>query len=281
VEASGLNLDRVGVETVDGLESQGYFGRGAVVGLVTWDTSTYRHAVEYGYAKTLAAIGLRLKDVEYVSPPPSVADVGPTSSQIGAATLHLAAQGVNRVLILDGAAGAQAGGVLTLLFLADAESQHYRPTYGLNSNNGLSIIAGDVPKAQLHGALAVGWLPLVDEPASADPDGHANAARRSCLQVMAKHGIVFQNRNAELVGMADCDMMGLLGLVLGGLQDQQLSAASFTSALNRVGTSHQSPLTFQTSYSAHQHDGVAEVRHAAFVDGCACFLYTSPAYATR
>src|SRR5205085_2589904 len=103
--------------------------------------------------------------------------------------------GVTHVILRD------ERGLLTLLFLNNAQSQHYFPRYGFTTQNGPQTLAdpGDIPKQQLRGSMGIGWSPQLDiTPAQNTDEGpYSNAARRRCIALYKAHGITFADTNAE------------------------------------------------------------------------------------
>lgn len=280
VEASSLNVDRVATATVDGLFRQGYFGSHPTIGIATYDAPAYREAVTRHMLPALAAHHLHVNsaDIEYVHTPQSEGDLSSSEQSAASAVLKLNTDHVDHVLLLDGNAGVQTGGILTLFFMTGAQSQAYTPKYGLNSANGLTALAGDIPAQQLAGAMAIGWEPTYDESSADDPDSHANPTRKLCLEMLARGGVTSSNRNDETIELDICDMLLFLKTVV-ERTGASVTPASFIATADKVGGGYPSPLTFATQFSPSQHDGVAKVRPAVFVDSCDCFRYTGPAYA--
>jgi hypothetical protein len=279
VEASSLNVDRAATATVDGLFKQNYFGKSPKIGIVTYDAAAYHEAVTQHMIPALAAHHLQVSanDIEYVHTPETEGDLSNSEQSAASAVLKLNTDHVDHVLLLDGSAGVQTGGILTLFFMTGAQSQAYNPRYGLNSANGLTALAGDIPAQQLAGALAIGWEPTYDESSADDPDSHSTPTRKLCLSMLAAGGVNSSNRNDETIELDICDMLLFLKTVL-ERAGASVTAASFKATVDSLGGAYTSPLTFTTRFGSSRHDGVAAVRSAAFVDSCDCFRYTGPAY---
>jgi len=282
-EISLMNLDRIAAEEVPALSAQGYFSgwdaalsqpgaSPAKVGVLTYDSDTFVHAVKGVLLPALAGAGHPAADAAYVSYPQSQADAGNISAQVSSAILRFRQEGVDHVLVVDERA------LLTLFFLNQAESQHFFPRYGFNSQNGTEALLepGDVPKEQVNGALGFGWAPIVDIPSTQDPDNgpYANDARRSCISLMKAHGQSYANPNAEAIALLNCNEFRLLKRAL-ELGPTPISRDSFMAGLNRIGSSFQSTQTFAIRLDATHHDGAAAVRYWAYDGGCGCMRYTS------
>lgn len=274
-EATGLAVDRAARATVEGLAAQGYF-RNAKTALITWDSEGYRAGVQNGILPALARAGVRLEtEPYYVASPEDGGSLADSSAATKSAALRFAQLGIDRVIILDGPAGISRGGLLVLQFTANAETQNYRPRYGLNTSGGLSTIAPSVPKGQFNGAQGIGWEPVLDLAAADDPPARYSPARKRCLAVLAAGGVRPANRNAENIATDSCDVMWFLKQSVetaGSVVDRN----SFRAAVERLGTSYASPLTFLNQFGPGRHDGVAAARPVAYVGSCNCFRYTGP-----
>ena len=90
----------------------------------------------------------------------------------------------------------------------DADSQRYRPRYGVNSQNGVQALidSGGYPKTQLPGTVGIGWLPGIDITPAENPDNgpYSNDARRRCIALYKAHGITFSDPNAEAGALGIC-----------------------------------------------------------------------------
>jgi ABC-type branched-subunit amino acid transport system substrate-binding protein len=248
--------------TVAGLDAAGYFSGGARVGLLSFDAPVYTRIVNRLRAEMQRRGHVFASEVS-VATPPSVADFGAMSAAIGNAILKFRQNGVDHVMF---AASAE----LPFFFMAQAESQQYRPRYGLSSNDGPDTqINIGAPDAQLRGALAVGWLTATD--VADDKAGSIRSATvKLCEAIMAKYG-------AEATGFysdSHCDSMFFLRRILERATDT--SVQSLQSAADSLGTSYLSPLTMATSVRHGVGDGASRWRLAAYDSGCTCFRYTGP-----
>jgi ABC-type branched-subunit amino acid transport system substrate-binding protein len=266
VTAGSLSLSRVTRATVDRLFAQGYFSPTSRIGLVTFDDPAFNRAVERGYTPALASHGLKFTDVGRVARPESQADLGAESAGVSGIVLRFKSIGIDRVVFLEG------GGDLALLFMNAAESQTYRPRYGLNSQDAGQVMAANVPAAQLHAAVGIGWLPGTDVPAQNDPPNWP--ARQRCIDVMKANHVSFPTRYAESYAGAVCDQVGLLAAAMsaGG---NPVNRERFIAGLDTLGTSFGLAATFAGRFGPGVHDGIGAVRDVAFVDSCACFKYTT------
>jgi hypothetical protein len=281
VELIGMNLVRMGSVTVDGLAKQGYFGKGAKIGMLTWDEPPYREGLAKGYVPALRRHGLALATAPvYLTPPQTVQDLGATSAQVNNAVLKFSSLGIDHVMMLDGSAGLCGVGCMGTLFMRRAQSQQYYPQYGLNDSNGpvAGQQAGFYPNDELRRSMSVGWTDL-DK--SYDQGWHVNAVRERCYALMRKHGVDLSNVNAELVALEACDELWFFRTVTDRLGNTPLTVDNLIAAINTLGSSFASTGAYGTYLSPAQHDGAAAVRNLRFVDSCTCYRYTSPPYRPR
>jgi hypothetical protein len=289
-EVSMFDLDRLARNEVKALVDGNYFtpwntvaggpGTGAAkIGFITFDQPDFRSASTGSMLPALARAGhpVASSNIAYVHVPANSADLSSTSAAISSAVLRFQQNGVTHVLMYD------AGGTLTLLFTTSAESQHYRPRYGVNSNNGLGLLVdgGQVQPAQAVGAVGMGWFPSLDVPDSANPDNgpYSNAARRRCIAIMNAAGITTADANSKAVPLLFCNAFWFFkeavekGVQLGG--GATIDRDTYLAGVNALGSSFQSAMTFGTSFSATKHDGAAFYRRVAWDQPCGCMKYTS------
>ena len=275
-ESSTIRLDRLGGVTVNGLASQAYFAAGAKVGIATWDLPNYKYAVQHDYLPALAALGVKNVQTSFIGAPDSPNGAGATSAAISSTILKWKGS-VDHVLMLDGPAGVCAGTCLTLLFMNGAESQQYRPLYGLNDTNSPrgGVEKGYFPKSQMHGAKIVTW---VDHAPQLDEGYRQNTARDSCLRLMAKNNIDTSDTSVRTTALAACDLLWFMKAAGDQLVGKAVNADTFADAVNHLGASYASPLVYGTSFSSGQHDGVAFARQARYVDDCNCIQFSGKPY---
>ena len=279
VEIVGMNLVRMGQTTVNGLASQGYFGKGARIGLMTWDDPAYKEAMQKGYIATLARHGLApATDPVYLTPPQTVQDMSNMSAQVNAAVLKFSQLGIDHVMMLDGATGGICGvGCMGFMFMRRAQSQQYFPRYGFNDNNvpAAGYAAGFYPAEELKNSVAVGWD---DFDKTYDAGWHVNQTREQCYALMRKKGVDMSNINAQIAALTACDELWFLRDAVNKLGNAPLTPANIVAAVNTFGTSYPSTQTYGTAFSSSKHDGINLVRNYHWVDSCKCFRYTSGAY---
>jgi hypothetical protein len=283
---ANMSVDRMAADEVPALAAQHYFtgwntinGSAATsrakVGVLTYDHDTFSHAVDDVLIPALARLGYApaAADVIKVAFPQQLSDDGTDSAEISNAILKFRQHGVTHVLIIDGS------GVLTLLFANNAESQHYFPRYGFNTQNAAEVLVGgdDVQPAQFVGSLGIGWSPPVDIRAVDDPDNgpYSTPARRTCLALMARGGYTFSDPNAAAVALGTCSSFNFLVQVL--LRTAApIDRDSFARAVGNLGTAFvPTDILAPTSFGPDKHYGAGTIRYLDYFPSCTCMKYTS------
>ena len=260
-QPSSLNASRWGT-WIDQLAANGYFDRGARIGLIRYDTKTHTRVSDGTIKPALAAHGLKLTDEIAVSFADSQSGVAAIAQQVGSAILRFRNDRVDHVLFL-GTAGA-----VPFFFLPAASAQGYQPRYGLTSNEQPDFLTYNVPASQLHGAVSAGWFPYRDVPAGRAP---ANAQGALCEKILRDAGVKEPSRYALGTAVHKCDNFLFLKAALDRVS--QLTPAALQAAIDGLGTAYASPATFATRFAKGRHDGADATRASKFDDGCACFTY--------
>jgi hypothetical protein len=277
INITSFTIDHSMSVTINGLQKQGYFSKGAKVGVITWDDPYYHYGMSKAGLPALAALGLHNVPVQYVTVPQAAQDVGETSASAGNAVLKFRTMGIDHVIVFDGPAGITSSGILWLEWAQQANSQHYYPKHGLNSTSGFNAFGSEVPQQELEGAQGVGWLPSLEETSTdwantpLPPNGHL------CFKIMKDAGQQQSGANAQAVQLAICDTFFFLKQTLDKVTGP-LNRTTALAAINGIGTAFAPSVTFGLDINANKHDGADLVRNMQFQDGCKCFRYTSRAY---
>jgi hypothetical protein len=248
---------------VDAWAAAGFFDKGAKVGFVLWDDGVSKRVLSDTIQPRLAKYGLKVDDSVAVTPYYSTSEIGGTASQYQNAVLKFASEGITHVLFL----GTWSTG--PFFFLQAAENQKYRPRYGLNSTELPNFIVQSVPAAQLTRAVDVGFWPTTDVPTTADPKD--NPAQALCLKIIDDAGIASPSRFASMEYARTCD--GLFFLRDALKNAATITASGLRAAVDGLGASYRSPLTFGTTFGPGRYDGVATIRLADFDTSAGFFRY--------
>jgi hypothetical protein len=248
-----MSPDRWAKAYVDGLLEAGYFKGDPKVGLVRFDAPVFKRVSDGVLKPRMASHGLKFTEEIAVSSPESVAGFSSSSSQISNAILRMRNSGVSHVMFLENA------GILPFLFMPAAESQGYRPRYGLSSNDIPATQEDQVPKVQLVGSVGVGWLPGSDVANENYPPG--NAVHDQCLAVAKAAG----TSESGFYVQPPCDTLLFLRTVLDNATD--LTTDGMRAAVEQLGASYASPVTFATAFGPGRYDGDTRYRILFFDTG--------------
>jgi hypothetical protein len=247
---------------VDGLHAQGYF-KGGRLGIVRFEGRAWKHAVDAGIKPRLKAHGVTLHDEAVVSEPADAAGLSGAAGGASNAVLRFRSAGIDRVIFAEG------GGVIPYLFMPLAESQGYRPRYGLSSLQYPAFLELNVPIAQVRGALGVGWSPTDDSSVKTDYTGVPLAS--TCLAILKKMGYPADGDPTSPMGY--CDGLFFVKSVME--RAPELTTKGFRLAVDALGAVNRPALTNSTTFGPAKRFGTNAVRFLAFNDGCGCFRYTT------
>jgi ABC-type branched-subunit amino acid transport system substrate-binding protein len=194
----------------------------------------------------------------------TIADATSYATRAGAAALSLRAAGVDRLVVLD-------AGIATVTFMRQADSVGFRPRYALNSAMGPAWLASVAPAAQLKGAEGVGFAPLLDVAAGAEPA--PNDTRRRCESIYrdAKVAIGARTPAGQFAALSLCDDVLALRDAIQTAGDTD--TAAWARAFERIGSRRGSAVALSVKLGGARHDGAATVRRIRFDESCGCTRY--------
>jgi ABC-type branched-subunit amino acid transport system substrate-binding protein len=264
---SRMSASRFAALTVDGLAELGFFEPGAKVGILRFDRPVQARIVNQVLRPKLGKLNVNVVAEEAVSYPDSINGFGTTSAQLSSAVLRLRAAGVTHLIPVDD------HGILSFLFMPQAESQGFRPRYGLSTNNQPFVIEDNMPAEQFKRAVGVGWIPADDVAFQRNPGG--NPTEDLCRSLFQKAGADFPSRFAWSNALNYCDSLLFLKAALD--RAPALSVAGLRAAVARLADNgFASAYTFRTSFTRDRHDGAAAYRAFRFADDCNCVRYEGP-----
>jgi hypothetical protein len=235
-----------------------YFGTSAKVAIVMPDQPKYMAAVDKSLKPALASMHLTLADTAQYN----TADTSALPGQLSGAVLKFKAENITHVLMMD-----TTGWGVTLLFMNDAQSQGYFPRYGLNSANSPDFLRQNVPPQQLHAAMGISWIPIIDVgPDAAPPD---NAAGQLCMRIYAAAGLGSSDQTTKGVLQWFCSLVQFLKAAL----DQSASSSTFQGAVASLGTSWESPRAGITQFGTGRYTGLQSYRVITFDDQRGYFTF--------
>lgn len=260
---ASLEMVTAGRVYVDGLASQGYFSRGAKVGILVYDAPEFHEAMRDGVLPALRRQGITSPDTVWIKPPSALSDQGSLVAAIQSATLKMAADGVTHMLFLDGNAS------ISYFFMKQAQSQRYTPRYGLSTLSYPSFLQGNFGADQLHGALTVGWMPTEDVDM---PHLPRSSARSLCEQIMKAAGLAATAETDLTVQLSICSEFFLLKAGLESATELTApGAAQGVASLGRTATTAAAGIL--DGYSSGKPWGAAQYRLGAYGESCSCFTY--------
>lgn len=263
--SANFNLDDTAKYYVSALADQGFLTAKNKVGLITKESTIYARVIKNVLQPELARRGIELV---------STAEWNDSTQQNAwnQYVLNFRSKDVDRVLVFGGYNFGMAN------FAKTAETQSYRPRYGVSSIAGPNeMVINGVPPAQLEGAQGVGWWPFADVATTGDA-ATFNPKAAECKKIMKEAGQPWQS-GVWLMELKFCDAIFLLKTLAdrAGVVD----ARAFYDAADSLGTSYVSPYVWKTHFRRGDHNAAVYLRDLAYDGACRCFRYTAPMYLPR
>lgn len=242
--------------------AQGKLSQETVVGVVSQsDDPVFERVVEGTIEPLLESWG-----VPYVKATLSSAT---DNSGISNAVLKFKSSNVSKVVFSLGS-----GGVPDALFMQNAETQLFRPSYLMGDSTGTNFVAGTAPEQQAQNIWGAGTYPLVNVAASQYP---TTSREKHCLAVEnASFGGQYKDRATSLTSTMYCELIygytHIAKTVTG-----TLDATSWVNAYRGIGTAYPAITTFGSNLTAARNDNASMYRELAWSNACSCITYTSPA----
>jgi hypothetical protein len=267
-EPESLSLEAYARNYVRGLAAQGFFKSGKV-GVVYYDKKAFPTVLKSVLLPELKAAGVP-SAVTFAASIDSASTLSSGGSQMNNAVLSFRSQGVTKVLFFEPWAG-------YFVFLQDAQSQHYQPTYGLTSQQApeAAIGLGLVHPSELTGARLVSWVPIGDV---ASYTGYTGPRWNLCSQIYKAAGIQLGPDQTSLdFQMVDCEY---LLLIQDGYRNApaRLTSTVGLNGLAAIGAKLQLASRPRGSLSSSKHWGVSELWYGQFVAAKKSFVLEGPGH---
>ena len=246
---------------VDGLIDQGFFDKGAKIGLIKYNAPQFLRIADAIKAR-LKQRGMSLTEEASVVTPQSVSDFGQMNAQLGNTILRFRSSGVSHIIF------SEYNGIVPFFLLPQAESQGYHPRYGFSSEDLPNTQQQNAPAAQLKRSVVVGWLPPEDI-ANSEDKRSGNAA--VCLKILKDAGVGDPSR---LYTQSTCDSLFFLKAAID--RATALTPAGLQSAVESLGTTYDTAFTWAARYGPGRHDGADAVRPSKWDDACGCYHLSGP-----
>jgi hypothetical protein len=265
-------VDRAMRWEIAGLQGRGFFSGGATyrLGIVVADDPENRKIYSQVTLPALQSAGVKNPDPFYV-PHDTLSDIANTMKQ---AVIHFQTDSDTNVMFQGG--NQYGGGSYAILFMANAESQHYTPRYGLSSEDAPLALAQNIPEDQLKDALSVGWFPGVDTDEQHYEPYPYTAAEKQCAGIMSASGNGSSTRENN-AGLVYCDTMFQIQQAAAPLAGQPLNAQLWADQAMRLGSSLFTATDYRAYYGPGRWDAAGGYRLLHAVQNCegssACFEY--------
>lgn len=233
-------------DTARGAPASGAVKPPVKVGVVIHDNPTGQRMLAV-LTQELARFGITITDVARLS-----GGVTQTSADAQNAALRFHSDGITHEL-----------GTAAMAF---AEGQNYRPRYFIPDEP--QLIAANVPKGQLQGAMSESYIPALD--VGVDP-GPPTPATTRCLKLMQDAHQDTANGTARYLMEAVCDGFSFLRAAV----TASGSLTRLTPGLESLGSHVGAAMTWQTRLGPGQHASAGALRDVGYDNGCSCFRYTS------
>jgi hypothetical protein len=260
VVVNSPDLTRGAIAQVDAHVRHGLLDSASRIGVLQYDEPVSTRTVDEGLTPALATYGLAIAERRSVIDPQDEAELGLRDQQVSNVVLQFKAAGVDRVIFVRGDG-------LALSFMTVAESQAYRPGYGLTTFEVPVGGTGGAPPAQLRGAHAAGWVPESDLAPSEPPSW---GARDRCLDHLRDLGFEFSGHADRLIALAVCDAVWFVEAAMDAMSNE-ISADTFVDGVTRLGDGFESALVGPTRFGPGRRDGAAMYFDLAYDDACACW----------
>jgi hypothetical protein len=261
VAVNSPDLTRGAIAQVDAHVRHGLLTSTSRIGVLQYDEPVSTRTVDEGLMPALAGHGLAIAERRSVIDPQDNADVALRDQQIANVVLQFKSAGVDRVIFVR-------GNGLAFSFMTAAESQAYRPRYGLTSFEAPVGMLGSAPPAQLVGAHAAGWVPESDLAPNEPPTW---AARDRCLEYVRERGFEVTGHLDRGIALAVCDAVWFLRAAFEAMSGP-ISADGFVGGVARLGDGFESALVGPTRFASGRRDGAAVYFDLDHDEACSCWV---------
>jgi ABC-type branched-subunit amino acid transport system substrate-binding protein len=261
----------LGLQTlVQALSAQGFFaGQHALggahrIGLVQDDVPMYDHAVDEGLVPELTRHGLKLTERVKLDPGNNIV------ADARAAELRFSSANIDRVIFMS------PGGGGATWFMHAAQSQGYKPRYGLWSADSPFALETTAPDDQLRGSVGFGFRPVLDVDGGQDPTAGTPAAK-ACLKVFTAAGFNTSGNNGS-AARSTCDIFFSLAAAVRAAPGADTDTGVLERGFDALGRSFKPAIGFSTRFTASRHDGSGGYRYLVYDSSCQCFRYSGPTH---
>jgi ABC-type branched-subunit amino acid transport system substrate-binding protein len=264
--ATGANLTTVAAELPGQLAKQGVLSK--KIGILAFEVPDVRRAVEETFKPAIERNGGEVLETVYMQV--AYQDVG---AQVSSAVLRFKSLEIDLVL-----PSFAVGGGVTGIFMHEAETQGYRPRYGLSSLDAPIIVDAtlNAPESQLRNAVGVGYDPSRDVPQN---QLAPSRNERRCWDMVNKRlGTRYSDRTAGggngFAALEMCELVWQLEAALAPWEGRTFDPGAVRGAIEALGTSYTPVRLPAARFGPGRSDGAAVQRAFRFdAPGCGCFTY--------
>jgi hypothetical protein len=188
-----------------------------------------------------------------------------TNADVSGYVLQMRSAGISHVLFCD---------LGLFVFATQAETQRYRPRYGVSSfNTPVLFLQGTVPDAQLAGSMGSGFMPTLDVDAAHDPSRSEMPAAAQCEAIGIRGGVKYppEKRLAQGILYDTCDILQLI--VASAKTAGALDGPGLVHGMGIAGAGWQPAITWRSGLSPTVHGMPTAARDLFFVSSCQCYQY--------
>ncbi len=258
-----LSKTRMGKLLALELDRQNFLSK--KMGLISVDLPMFKRSAEQALIPGIQRRGGKVIDKVYLK-----IDYQDIAASLSAAVLRFKQKGINRVLMWEGP-----GGGIWLIFAREAESQGYRPDYGVTSDENPREISEQMPEEQLPGTKGYGWSLTYDVSDKKQPP--LTAKEKRCFAIMKKRaGTNYNHRGSKFDsdGLKFCESFWLMQEALEPARGRQFGRGDVYTLYTALRSSF-GPTQFADSlFSRRKADAISVYAPFKYISGCKCFDYT-------
>lgn len=234
--------------------------------MISVDLPMFRRSAEQALIPGIESFGGRVIDKVYLK-----IDYQDIASGISSAVLRFKQEGINRVLMWEGP-----GGGIWLIFAREAESQGYRPDYGVTSDENPREISEQMPREQLPGTRGFGWSLSYDLSDKVQPA--LTPEEKHCFEIMKKRaGETYNHRGSKFDsdGLKFCEAFFLMQEALKPATGKQVGREDVYPLYTSLRSGYGPTQFVDSLFSRRISDAISAYKPFAYMTNCECFKYTT------
>jgi len=248
-EDGSLPLEDYAQTYVHGLAGQGFFTAGDKLGVIYYDNGPFTSALHSDFLPALKSVGVAAP-VTFAANIAGGTELSSGSSQMSAAVLSFRSKGVTKVLFFEPWVG-------YFVFVQQATSQGYHPTYGLSSQEApqVTLDLGVLDPQEMANARIVSWIPAID---TSDYRRYTGPRAKLCHSILHDAGVPpakDQTTDAGQLGACE-DLLLVRDAYLHA--PSSLTGSDFPAGVTTLGSAVQLAIRQRGTYSPTNHWGTSQ-----------------------